>query len=142
MVIVAAIDTTDHATRVVAEGATLAERFNDDLHVLHVIPKSDYADLVKEYAEQWEAIEGDDMETIAREVAAAAAAGVTDEYHPATVVGDESEEILSYAADHDARYIVMGGRKRSPVGKVMFGSVAQSVLLGSDRPVLLVMNEE
>lgn len=55
--------------------------------------------------------------------------------------GDPAEKILEVARAIDADNIVMSGRKRSPAGKVIFGSVAQSVLLDSDRPVTLTMTE-
>lgn len=49
--------------------------------------------------------------------------------------GDIAEDILDEADDLDVDLIALGGRKQSPVGKVIFGSVTQSVLLGADRPV-------
>ena len=45
------------------------------------------------------------------------------------------EGIVRLAETIDADQIVMGGRKRSPAGKAIFGSVTQSVLLDTDRPV-------
>lgn len=51
---------------------------------------------------------------------------------------DPARAILDAAADLDADRIVMSGRKKSPVGKVLFGSVTQSVLLDSDIPVTFV----
>lgn len=53
------------------------------------------------------------------------------------VHGDASAEILAAAEEVDADLIAMSGRKRSPSGKVLFGSVTQSVLLDANRPVLV-----
>lgn len=51
--------------------------------------------------------------------------------------GAPGEEIVDVASEIDADQIVMGGRKRTPVGKVLFGSVTQSVLLSTETPVTI-----
>lgn len=55
--------------------------------------------------------------------------------------GDPVEVILHVATDIDADVICVGGRKRSPAGKALFGSVAQDVILRADRPVLITGGE-
>lgn len=49
--------------------------------------------------------------------------------------GSPSEQILAVADEVDVDLIAISGRKKSPTGKVLFGSVTQSVLLDADRPV-------
>lgn len=57
------------------------------------------------------------------------------------IEGDPAQTILSVAQELDADNIVMSGRKRSPAGKVLFGSTVQSVLLSADCPVTTVLAE-
>lgn len=53
------------------------------------------------------------------------------------VSGKVPPQILDHADDIDADNVVMGGRKRSGVQKVLLGSVSQAVLLAADRPVTI-----
>ncbi|MDS0475218.1 universal stress protein [Natrinema sp. 1APR25-10V2] len=52
--------------------------------------------------------------------------------------GDPADEIIAYADSVDADVLVLPTRKRSPVGKAVFGSVTQEVILETDRPVTVV----
>lgn len=51
--------------------------------------------------------------------------------------GDPAAAIIDLADELDADMVVLAARKRTPTGKVLFGSVTQAVLLGTDRPVLV-----
>jgi nucleotide-binding universal stress UspA family protein len=53
-------------------------------------------------------------------------------------VGEHGEEIVRIARDVDADMIIVGGRKRTPAGKAVFGSTAQEVMLEAPCPVCFV----
>lgn len=53
-------------------------------------------------------------------------------------VGHRGEEIVDLATETDADRVMVGGRRRSPTGKAVFGSVAQEVMLSSPCPVTFV----
>ena len=51
---------------------------------------------------------------------------------------DVGDQVLAVAQDVSADLVVIGLRRRSPVGKLLMGSVAQRILLGADCAVLAV----
>jgi len=51
--------------------------------------------------------------------------------------GDPADAIIDVGDEVDADLIVVGGRKRSPAGKALFGSVTQTVILNGGRPVMV-----
>lgn len=53
-------------------------------------------------------------------------------------VGNPGEKVVDLAEDEGVDMIVVGGRKRSPTGKAVFGSTAQTIMLSSSCPVLYV----
>jgi nucleotide-binding universal stress UspA family protein len=59
------------------------------------------------------------------------------EYEVTESSGDPAEAIIDAADEADADLIVIGGRKRSPAGKALFGSVTQTVILNAGRSVMV-----
>ena len=56
-------------------------------------------------------------------------------------VGDHGESIVDLANEVNADRVVVGGRKRSPTGKAVFGSTAQEVMLSAPCPVTFVRGD-
>jgi nucleotide-binding universal stress UspA family protein len=66
------------------------------------------------------------------------AAGVDFEVRRPVRGKDAADEVVGTAADVDASLIVIGLRRRTPVGKLILGSTAQRILLEAECPVLAV----
>lgn len=71
-------------------------------------------------------------------VARAAAAGVTARVDQSDHGDDIVETFARVASEVGARLVVIGMRRRSPVGKLVTGSDAQRLLLDLDVPILAV----
>jgi hypothetical protein len=68
-------------------------------------------------------------------------AGVAvDVRHPETGL-EASEDLLNIAGEVGAELVVIGLRRRTPVGKLILGSNAQRILLDAHCPVLAVKSE-
>lgn len=65
-------------------------------------------------------------------------AGVEHEIRQLVRGMDPADDLLNVAEDLNADFIVIGLRRRSPVGKLILGSNAQRVLLDAPCPVLAV----
>ena len=55
---------------------------------------------------------------------------------------DPADDLIAVAAEVGADFIVIGLRRRTPVGKLILGSNAQRILLDAPCPVLAVKAEE
>ncbi len=65
-------------------------------------------------------------------------AGVEHEVRQLVRGMDPAEDLVNVATEVNAEFIVIGLRRRSPVGKLILGSNAQRVLLDAPCPVLAV----
>jgi nucleotide-binding universal stress UspA family protein len=148
MVILAAVGEKQGQDRIIQTAHDLATAYDDELRVLHVIPEEEadeHLDAIKsigEFSDTSFTVEIDRAEYIAETlIERALPEDARERAVPAGGIGDPGDEILSYASTLDPRYLVIGGRKRSPVGKALFGSVTQSVILAADKPVVSVTTE-
>jgi nucleotide-binding universal stress UspA family protein len=64
--------------------------------------------------------------------------GIAHDIRQLAVGDDPAESIIGSVADPATDLIVIGLRRRTPVGKLVLGCVAQEILLGADCPVLAV----
>ncbi len=71
-----------------------------------------------------------------------AAAGVDAEVRQLVRGADVAEDLIAVAGENAADLIVIGLRRRSPVGKLILGSNAQRILLDAPCPVLCVKADE
>lgn len=81
----------------------------------------------------------DDLDELEAELATA---GVAHRLVRSADGDDLAEDLLELAEDIGAAFIVIGLRRRSPVGKLLLGSNAQRVLLDAACPVLAVKAEQ
>ena len=68
--------------------------------------------------------------------------GIEHEMRQPSSAQSPADEILTAAADVDADMIVIGLRRRSPVGKLFLGSSSQQVILEAECPVVAVKRPE
>jgi len=96
----------------------------------------------EEYEDEMEAVRENNRFPSSVETAVERLESADVEYTVHELDGDPADAVLAFADDHDSDVIVLGVGNRSPVGKVLFGSVAQTVILESDRPVTVVPADE
>jgi nucleotide-binding universal stress UspA family protein len=143
MTIVAGVERIDRESTAVIEGQKHAEAFGEDLHVVHVLSQSAFRDLEQDsLSDTGKTVPVDEIRAYAKEIADGVASRTTDDYEAVGLVGDASDELVRYAEEQDASYICVGGRRRSAVGKALFGSVTQDVLMNADCPVVTHVRPE
>ncbi|MCL9815453.1 universal stress protein [Natronocalculus amylovorans] len=142
MIILAAVDNSEHGAEVVAEAAALATAYDLPVHAIHALTRSEFVNTGRERAHERKEMSMQEMRDRAQKRAQRAldAAGVSGT--AVGKIGKPGDEISKYATANDARYIVVGPRRRSRTGKAVFGSVTQSVILQSEQPVVTVMMDD
>lgn len=144
------VDDSDAHRELLAEAGQLARGVDAELVLFSWVTPGEY----DEDAETMEALEtaehasysGTDALDVARNFARTVADDVFGDDAPAfdvtASVADDDEladEILDAASREDCDHVFVVGRRRSPTGKVIFGDVAQRVVLNFDGPVTVVM---
>ena len=128
MTVVVAHQVSPTSRAALVQGITEAAFRSTDLVVLHVVESLD-ADRREAYrlgvADEIEKIVGQEP-------------GVPWELRLSLAGADLGDTLLSLVDEIDADLLVIGARRRSPVGKAFRGSVAQKLILEANLPVLVV----
>ncbi len=103
-----------------ARGIRIARQGRSRVVVVHTSPEDELGDVESELA----------------------GTGLPYDIHVAPDVLDPAEELIRVSDSSPDAIIVIGLRRRSPVGKLLLGSNAQRVLLDASCPVLAVKAEE
>ena len=99
-----------------------------DLAVLHVVESID-----EDNKEAYRLGVSDEIEKVV-----GTGPPVSWQLHLVTAGGDLGDALLKLVDAVGADLLVIGARRRSPVGKALLGSVAQTVILEANLPVLVV----
>lgn len=148
MAILVAIGEENESNRAISTAYDLARTYDDRLVALHVVPEEDF----QSHRESIQGIPGfgdfslsqgqDGASRFAQRALQETLEAIEyDRISTRGRVGDPAEEILAVAAEVEPRFLVIGGRRRSPVGKALFGSTTQEILLESEWPVVTTMAE-
>lgn len=89
----------------------------------------------REYDDQDAADDREALDTVREQLAAA---GVDHDVRLLVRGREPAEDILDVTAEVSATLLVIGMRRRTPVGKLLIGSDAQRILLEAEVPVLAV----
>lgn len=161
MTIVAAVDGEQIPDSVAEVGADMASQYGEELVVVHVMAQETYearaddgssADFSFASGTEYGRSGGEtsysidqaqrDARGVARDVTEQSVDTLPEAVTYVGRVGEAVEEVLGIAEERDPTFLVVGGRKRTPVGKAVFGSATQSFLLNVDVPVVTVMTEK
>ncbi|WP_255168815.1 universal stress protein [Natrononativus amylolyticus] len=136
-------DRTDELAEAVVE---VAKPAGSTVVLGHVFTQSEYDEVLERLAFDTELEAADPDEVASRHATIRDLRATLEDddvdYVIRGAVGDHGPTIVDLAESVDADRVVVGGRRRSPTGKAVFGSTAQEVLLSAPCPVTFVRGAE
>ncbi|QLC33609.1 universal stress protein [Halarchaeum sp. CBA1220] len=134
---------SDRTAELASTLVDLAAPLNADVVLAHVFTEDEYDSTLGNLNVSGEDVSTDEVarrhatiRTISHELD-----DVNVDYTVRGAIGNHGERIVDLAEDEDADLVIVGGRKRSPTGKAVFGSTAQEVMLSAPCPVTFVRGE-
>lgn len=140
MAVLAAIDGNETPDRVVSVANDLAIAHDEELVVLHVIGEETYEQRSESTDDYFRDDATHDAKQVARRVVRETL-GTESGARCIGRIGTPAKGILDAIESEDPSYVVIGSRRRTPVGKALLGSTTQSVLLHTDVPVVAIPDE-
>jgi nucleotide-binding universal stress UspA family protein len=132
----------DRAEELAEAAVEVAAPSNATVVLAHVFTDEEYDDVLDRLEFDTEQTEVSPNEVAKRHATIRTLADSLDayevEFEIRGAVGDHGETIVDLAEELNADRVLVGGRKRSPTGKAVFGSVAQTVMLSAPCPVTFV----
>ncbi|MFZ5595476.1 MAG: universal stress protein [Bacillota bacterium] len=134
--IMLAFDNSLNAQKAVQMGYELAKTHNCEMHVVAVIHLPDYAGTIDEVDDVVKEGKKFYTEAINAVVAEGVKQGI--EMHSKILYGHIGNTLIKYAKENGVDLIITGAHGRSPIGKLLLGSVSDYVVKHSGCPVLIV----
>ncbi len=135
----------DRAEEIAEAAVEVAKPAGATVHLAHVFTDEEYQEVLDQLEFNTELSEVSPDDTAKRHATIRSLADVLNDhginYEIRGAVGAHGETIVDLATETDADRVIVGGRKRSPTGKAVFGSVAQHVMLNSPCPVTFVREQ-
>ncbi|MFC7157547.1 universal stress protein [Halomarina halobia] len=135
----------DHVTVLLDEAIGIAEPTGATVYLLHVFPREEYNDLLSEMDVEPTTGQLPPDELAVRHESIRTPAGLLEkhgiDYAVRGIIGNPAREIVHLAEEIDVDRVLLGGAKRSPAGKAVFGDHAQQVLLNAPCPVTYIQRD-
>ena len=138
-------DDRNHVGALLDTVASVAGPTGATVYLVHVFTHDEYNELMRQVDADPTAEDVGPDELAARHDDVRTPASRLDDiridYEIRGVVGYPNREVVETAEDLGVDMLFIGGRRRSPTGKAVFGDYAQQVLLNADCPVTYVQRE-
>jgi nucleotide-binding universal stress UspA family protein len=135
----------DRVERLAEEAVEVARPTGANVVLVHAFTETEYEDTldVLDFDTEQNEVDPDDVatrHTPVRELAEILEAEGVD-YDVRGGVGDRADTVVTIADEVDADLLYVGGERRSPAGKAVFGSTAQEILFSAPCPVTYVRGD-